>query len=1208
MKAVFAGKAQPGAVGAARRLLASGLAIVTVNSPGTHHALKEAGIAHQDQGLLVAGADSTTGVAVVVGGLESAADVAGDDPSTHALIRAAAVQHARIAVVVDPEDLSKVAGESPSATDGLMLSSLGRRSLAAKALRATSAADSRIAESLLADDTEAIPGSGGGSGGAVVLVIGSGGREHAIALKLADSPRVSHVYVSPGNGGTGSGRHAGVSNADIPSSAKSGDGPHAAVVEFAKSKGVSLVAVGPEVPLVDGVADALEAAGVPCFGPSAAAAKLEASKAYSKDFMARNDLRTARYACFTDFEAARSYVMEAGHRVVVKASGLAAGKGVLMPETKEEAVAALEVVMVKKEFGESGAEVVVEEFLEGEEVSILAICDGKTAVCMPGAQDHKRALDGDGGLNTGGMGAYAPAPCLTPRLARECADICQSTVTAMAAEGSPFVGVLFAGFMLTKEGPVVLEFNVRMGDPETQALLPLMESDLYEVMLACTEGRLAETPVAFTPGAAAATVVLAADGYPGKYPKGMPISGLEDAAAIPGVTVYHAGTKAAAPATATAAETQLSVSGGGGGGGVVSSGGRVLAVTGTGASFAEALDAAYRGVGVVKFSPCHYRKDIGHRAKTAPLRVGVLASGRGTALQAVIDSCATAAEDGGLNAEVVIVVTNKKEAPVRDRAKKHGIPEIFVASKGRERAAFDEEVTKALEDAGVQLVLCVGYMRILSPEFCRQWAGRCLNVHPSLLPDFAGGMDLQVVHEAVIAAGKTRSGCTVHQVTEEVDSGPIVVQEEVEVVEGETPESLKAKVQAKEGPAFLKAMGLFMKGGGRGGTLPPPPGAAAAAAAPSSGMSYKDAGVDIDAGNSLVERIKPACKSTRRPGCDSDLGGFGGLFDLAAAGYEGKDTILVGATDGVGTKLKVAQIAGDHSGVGIDLVAMCVNDLIVAGAEPMFFLDYYATGKLSVSEAATVIESIAEGCRQANCGLIGGETAEMPSMYPAGEYDLAGFSVGAVSRGKVLPLQVSPGDVVLGLPSSGVHSNGFSLVRRIVEVKGLSYGDPAPFNAAGGGAGAGGKRKTLAEELLVPTRIYVRALLPLLRAGLAKALAHITGGGLSENIPRVLGADVAVRLRMGSAAAAAAGSSSAWDLPEIFQWLSAAGGLTQEELLRTLNCGVGMVVVVAPEAAEEARRLLREAGEEVVLEMGVVEERAGPDAPQVVYEGRLKGF
>lgn len=254
-------------------------------------------------------------------------------------------------------------------------------------------------------------------------------------------------------------------------------------------------------------------------------------------------------------------------------------------------------------------------------------------------------------------------------------------------------------------------------------------------------------------------------------------------------------------------------------------------------------------------------------------------------------------------------------------------------------------------------------------------------------------------------------------------------------------------------------------------------------------------------------------------------------------------------------------------------------------------------------KAATVIEGIAEGCRQANCGLVGGETAEMPSMYPAGEYDLAGFSVGAVARGAVLPHPLSPGDVVLGLPSSGVHSNGFSLVRRIVEVKGLSYSDPAPFS--------GGVR-SLAAELLVPTRIYVKSLLPLLRAGAVKALAHITGGGLSENIPRVLGPDVAVRLFAGSSSSGGGGGGegkgAAWDLPEVFQWLSAAGGLTQEELLRTLNCGVGMVVVVAPERAEEARRLLREAGEAVVLELGAVEARAGPEAPQVVYEGRLKGF
>lgn len=272
------------------------------------------------------------------------------------------MQHARIAVVVDSEDLSKLAGEAP-ATDGLMLSSLGRRSLAAKALRATSAADSRIAASLAAqENTEPFPSGEGQGGGASVLVIGSGGREHAIALKLVESPRVSHVYVAPGNGGTANG-HPGMSNVgDVSIS------DHAALLEFVKGKGVSLVAVGPEGPLVEGITDAFEAAGVPCFGPSAAAAQLEASKAYSKDFMKRNGLRTAQYECFTDFEAACEHVRSVDYRVVVKASGLAAGKGVLMPETTEEAIAALEDVMVKKEFGDAGGEVVVEEFLEGEEV------------------------------------------------------------------------------------------------------------------------------------------------------------------------------------------------------------------------------------------------------------------------------------------------------------------------------------------------------------------------------------------------------------------------------------------------------------------------------------------------------------------------------------------------------------------------------------------------------------------------------------------------------------------------------------------------------------------------------------------------------------------------------------------------------------------------------------------------------------------------
>jgi phosphoribosylamine--glycine ligase/phosphoribosylglycinamide formyltransferase/phosphoribosylformylglycinamidine cyclo-ligase/phosphoribosylamine--glycine ligase/phosphoribosylformylglycinamidine cyclo-ligase len=434
------------------------------------------------------------------------------------------------------------------------------------------------------------------------------------------------------------------------------------------------------------------------------------------------------------------------------------------------------------------------------QVSVLAFADGKTVSLMPGAQDHKRALDGDQGLNTGGMGAYCPAPVLTAELRTRIQEILRATVDGMAAEGCPFEGVLYGGFMVTAAGPLVLEYNVRFGDPETQVLLPMLESDLLEVMQACVEGRLASAEVSWKAGAAA-TVVMAAKGYPEAYPKGMPITGLQAALALgPDVTVYHAGTKQD-PST----------------GAVVASGGRVLAVTGRGRDIAEALRRAYKGVAAVRFDPCHFRTDIGHRALKRTLRLGVLGSTRGTASQPVID----AIEAGQLDAQIAVVVSNKADAGILERARKHGLPAVAVPAKGKTRAQFDAEVTRVLEAAGVELVLLVGYMRILSPPFCQRWEDRCLNVHPSLLPDFAGGMDLEV-HTAVIKAGKKESGCTVHFVTEEVDGGPIVVQERVAVEPGDSPESLKAKVQAKEGVAFIKAIQRFASGevGPRGSILP----------------------------------------------------------------------------------------------------------------------------------------------------------------------------------------------------------------------------------------------------------------------------------------------------------------------------------------------------------------------------------------------------
>lgn len=329
------------------------------------------------------------------------------------------------------------------------------------------------------------------------------------------------------------------------------------------------------------------------------------------------------------------------------------------------------------------------------------------------------------------------------------------------------------------------------------------------------------------------------------------------------------------------------------------------------------------------------------------------------------------------------------------------------------------------------------------------------------------------------------------------------------------------------------------------------------------GLTYSDAGVDIDAGNAMVEDIKPLVRATRRPGADAEIGGFGGLFDLKAAGF--KDPILVAANDGVGTKVKIAIESGKHDTIGIDLVAMCVNDLVVQGAEPLFFLDYFATGKLTPELGVAIVKGIAQGCKLAGAALIGGETAEMPGLYARGDYDLAGFAVGAAERGALLPRSeaIKEGDVLLGLASSGVHSNGYSLVRKIVERTGLKWEAPAPF-APG---------KTLAEALLEPTRIYVKSLLAALRAPSGagiKALAHITGGGFIDNIPRVLPEGFGVSLDL-----------SAITPPPVFGWLAKEGGVAVHEMLRTFNCGIGMVIVVEPAQVEAISAELRAAGETV---------------------------
>ncbi|MFO7541149.1 MAG: phosphoribosylamine--glycine ligase [Chloroflexota bacterium] len=416
-----------------------------------------------------------------------------------------------------------------------------------------------------------------------ILVIGSGGREHALIWKIAQSPLVETIYAAPGNGGTAE----LATNLPIPAADIEG------LLAFATAQQIALTVVGPEDPLAAGIVDRFRAVGLAAFGPSQAATRLEASKAFAKQFMTEVGMPTAAYGSFTDFKTAVAYVRRQSGGLVVKASGLAAGKGVIVCDNVDQAEAALSEIMLDQAFGAAGQEVVIEERLAGPELSLLAFSDGRTVVPMLPARDHKRAFDGDQGPNTGGMGAFAPPPDVDEALIEKMTHtVLETAVAGMAERGVPYVGVLYAGLMLTAAGPKVLEFNCRFGDPETQVILPLLESDLVEIMWACIEGRLQPNLIRRRPGACA-TVVMAAPGYPGRYPQGLPISGLDAAQALDDLLVFQAG-------TAVSAEGQL-----------VSNGGRVLAVSGLGDDLETAVNRAYEGVAQIRFDQAHYRTDIG---------------------------------------------------------------------------------------------------------------------------------------------------------------------------------------------------------------------------------------------------------------------------------------------------------------------------------------------------------------------------------------------------------------------------------------------------------------------------------------------------------------------------------------------------------------------------------------------------------------------
>ena len=716
-----------------------------------------------------------------------------------------------------------------------------------------------------------------------VVVVGAGGRERAIAWACRRHGHETEIV-------------AGIDEV------------------LAAGHSIDLVIPGPEQVLVDGIADRCADAGIACFGPTAALARLESSKAHAREVITALGIPGPRWARFAagDRAGAQTWWRDLGAPVVVKLDGLAGGKGVVVPIDDAETAAAIDA---------TEADFVLEERLSGPEVSLLALCDGHSAVALPLAQDHKRIGEADTGPNTGGMGAIAPAPF---ELDSEelVATFVQPVLDHLRTAGTPYVGVLYAGLMLTADGPRLIEYNVRFGDPETQAVLALLETDLAQLALAATRGELASVPLRLIDGAAC-TVVAAAAGYPGEPTTGAAVT-------IPGELLnddaLDDGAGAAVVFEAGMRDGQVS-------------GGRVLAVTGIGADLGAARDAAYAAIARVHFDGMQYRRDIGWRAPGAQLR------------------------------------------------------------------------------------------------------------------------------------------------------------------------------------------------------------------------SYAAAGVDIDEGERAVDAMRAAVERTHNDAVLGGVGSFGGVFSAAAL-REMDHPLLVASTDGVGTKVELAQRAGRLEGIGADLVNHCINDVLVQGARPLFFLDYLAASTIEAERVATVVTSMAGACEAAGCALLGGETAEMPGVYLPGALDVAGTLIGVAEAARLLPAAgIGPGDVLVGIASSGPHTNGYSLIRRLVEWLPLEV-VPDGFEVS------------LGEALLTPHRSYLELLWPVIDRSdpPLKGLAHITGGGLPGNVIRVLPDGVTAQIDLGS-----------WPVPPLFALIrDLAVGLDVDELYRTLNMGIGMVAVGAPERVDELRDAIAE--------------------------------
>ncbi|KAJ6649761.1 Trifunctional purine biosynthetic protein adenosine-3 [Pseudolycoriella hygida] len=1088
-----------------------------------------------------------------------------------------------------------------------------------------------------------------------VLVLGSGGREHAIVWKLSQSSLVTDIYVHPGSYAIGNVAKAQIVNEiDL----KDFDG----IGHWCKVNQIKLVVVGPEDPLASGIADVLKKFGILCFGPSKAGARIEWDKSWAKDFMRAWTIPTAKYQSFTDVNSAKEFIMNAPFEaLVVKASGLAAGKGVVVAASKEEACQAVDEILGDGKFGCAGETIVIEEKLSGEEVSLLAFVDGENVKVMLPAQDHKRLLDGDLGPNTGGMGAYCPCPMIdSTNLEFAVREILERSVAGFRSSNIDYCGVLYAGIMLTPSGPKTLEFNCRFGDPETQVLLPLMESDLFEVMVACCERRLSQIDIKWRNDVAAVGVIMASKGYPETSTKGCEISNLQ--VNSPDHLIFHSGTAFNNGVYST-------------------NGGRVLINVALSPELQSAAHAATKYCEKIHFSGAQYRSDIAHKAfKYIELTykdsgVDIVA---GNDLVKQITPMAKKTNRpgvvGGLGGfgglfrlnEVTYKNANGEDVPYTDPLLVESISGIGTKLKLAIKYQKYETVGIDLVAQSVNSVLSYGAQPIafldyfacgkldvsMAANIVNGIANGCIKANCALLGgetaempalfgkdsyDLAGyclgiaeyGMELKS-REGDILLGLPANGfhCNGYDLLHEAMTNlnesydtiaPFSETQSTFVEEFFKPSEIyvpillpwiyKKYVQkiAKVGSGGLfrgieKLLenGLAAELDATKWKIPPVYGWLydKANMSPSTILRNFNLGIGmlvvvsrsvwennkfdgaIEIGKVLlgliIDSIPYWCPLTghvTRQGSKkqkiyvanlqstlSTLSGNVGraaemesveeieepensqnsfmrfvhseavktftpnvipvdhshrkrVFHLKKTQYV--DPILVIGTDGIGSKIEVGKKIKKLNTIGIDLVAMCVNDILCNGAEPLTFLDYYASHKVDKQVSYDIFSGVIDGVTLGECSLVGGHTIEVPDIYEKSEFDMAGFALGIVDSVDILPKtsEIEIGDVVIGLPSDGVHSNGFSMVHKLMHVTGHSFEDAASFSACG--------------------KCY--------------------GGGLLENIPRILPAHYAVELDF-----------TQINIPPIFAWLTAKGNVSHEEMQRTFNCGIGLVLVVSP--------------------------------------------